>query len=480
MITKWSKESVELKKISKIQRQLIKESQYWALRQDFNAVKARELRQQAILMNHAYYLKNIPIYQKLAREECVGEETDIRTIQNKLMFADEIFKSYRQEWLENYDFTNMNRWLSNIYHRRVNTDVEQINSIDDWLAHLSTIGINTSFSSGTSGSFSFLPRDNANWDLVKTANTCYLSSLFTFQNIGKRLERLQIKNALKLLQPEDFAKFVGKIGFPEFDAFFLGFRYGRMGNQALIQELAPVFRNKYFLYEIGLTANLLLLIRRGPQSEVEERLIEKYQEQVSGQRDNNYQRILDKIRISTCDGQKVFIFGAPYQFKELCDFMFSRNQKIVLNKGSLMLFGGGWKLFTGEMMKRDELVKTISENFNLSPEHIMEGYSMTEISVLMLRCQYGRFHIPPMLEPVVFDEELKPLEGKDLNGTFGFLDPLAVTYPGFIITGDHVHLVDGECRCGLIGSSITEIHRTSTLEIKGCGGVMSTIKSGEL
>ena len=480
MVTEWAKESIELKKISKIQRQLIKESQHWALRQDFDVEKSRELRQQAILMNHAYYLKNIPIYQKLAREECVGEQTDIRIIKRKMMFADEIFKSYGQNWLDDCDFMNMNRWLSNIYHKQIIMDVRQIKSVDDWLAHLSTIGINISFSSGTSGSFSFVPRDDANWDLVKTANICCLSSLFAFQNIGKQLEHLQIKKAVKYLPPEMFTRFLDGIGIPEFDAFFLGFRYGRMGNQALIQELAPVFKNRHFLYEMGLTTNLMLYFWRGAQSKEAERLIEKHQEQVLKQRDNNYQRIVEKIGTSTNNGQKVFIFGAPYQFKELCEFMSDRNQKIVLNKGSLVLFGGGWKLFTRELMKRDDLVLALSENFSLPPENIIEGYSMTEISVLMLRCQYGHFHIPPTLEPVVFDEELKPMEGKDLNGTFGFLDPLALTYPGFIITGDHVHLVDGECYCGLSGTSITEIRRTSTQEIKGCGGVMSAIHSSEL
>ena len=123
------------------------------------------------------------------------------------------------------------------------------------------------------------------------------------------------------------------------------------------------------------------------------------------------------------------------------------------------------------------LVSMLSEVFGLPPDRILEGYSMTEINMLMLRCDAGRFHIPPMIEPVVLDEELSPLEGKDIKGTFGFLDPLAVSYPGFLISGDYVRMVDGECACGLCGPAITEIGRAKSREIKGCGGIMGSIKA---
>jgi long-chain-fatty-acid---luciferin-component ligase len=106
---------------------------------------------------------------------------------------------------------------------------------------------------------------------------------------------------------------------------------------------------------------------------------------------------------------------------------------------------------------------------------VLEGYSMTEINMLMMRCEHGRFHIPPIIEPVIFNEELEPLEGSALKGAFGFLDPLASSYPGFIISNDYVHLVEGVCGCGLAGPAITEIGRLSGSEIKGCGGIMASM-----
>jgi hypothetical protein len=102
---------------------------------------------------------------------------------------------------------------------------------------------------------------------------------------------------------------------------------------------------------------------------------------------------------------------------------------------------------------------------------------MTEINAFMLRCDYGRFHIPPTIEPVIFDEQLEPLHGTDMRGVFGFLDALAQAYPGFIISGDEVHFVDGDCPCGLVGPAVTEIGRARAREVKGCGGIMASLKA---
>ncbi len=102
---------------------------------------------------------------------------------------------------------------------------------------------------------------------------------------------------------------------------------------------------------------------------------------------------------------------------------------------------------------------------------------MTEANVFMVRCDHGRFHIPPILEPVIFDEALLPLAGTTGHGIFGFLDPLALAYPGFIITGDLVRLVGGDCACGLSGPAITEIGRAQNREIKGCAGVMASVRA---
>jgi hypothetical protein len=102
---------------------------------------------------------------------------------------------------------------------------------------------------------------------------------------------------------------------------------------------------------------------------------------------------------------------------------------------------------------------------------------MTETSVLTMRCRYGRFHIPPVIEPVILDDALNPIEGDDIRGAFGFMDALATSHPGFIISSDYVHMVNSECPCGLHGPAILEIGRMPGVEVKGCGGIMGSFSA---
>jgi hypothetical protein len=439
--------------------ELIKEARYWSLGQGFRPARATELRQKAILSNHAYYFEHIPAYQKLAKDEGIDESADIETIKKKLMLPDDIFKSYHREWLDSHDFARMDRWLSGIYHQPVQTNMPVTGSVDNWLDHLATAGVFVTYSSGTSGTLSFVPRDKVTLGMAKTANMNYLAPL-----LGRRWPRdftaTFQSSAFGFLSPDAFNQAVTRSGLPDFDAALLGFRSGRLGNQALMEQMGPLFRRCYFLYDTDITIESIRATKENNQT---------------FNREQRYLDLIAGIETSTGEGQKVFIFGAPHQFRELCAVMSEHGRRISLKKGSLALFGGGWKSFTGETLEREVLASMLADAFDLPPERIIEGYSMTEISVLLIRCDYGRFHIPPLIEPVLFDDALDPIEGKDVSGSFGFLDPMAWCYPGFIISGDYVHMVDGPCECGLTGPAITDIGRARNREVKGCGGIMGSV-----
>ena len=454
---------------------LIKLSREWASGGKIDLAEARALRNESILNNHAHYLANIPLYQKLAGEEGCGIDIDIPTIEHKMMFTSQVFKSYEQVWLDDGDFARMTQWLSGIYDKRIDVDVSGVKTIDEWIERLDINGIHIVYSSGTSGEFSFVPRNKQDWELSRTANINCLAPILAGRMAGNALSGQWLESAVKLVSPDAFASIAGKRGLPDFDAFFLGFRQGRMGNQVLIEEIAPLFKRHYFLYDTTMPGTALRMMRRGARTKKEQQQLSKYQEEIMAQEDRKYLRLIENIRKSTNDEQKVILFGAPYQFLQLCKSLNDQNRQLSLKKGSYVFFGGGWKSFTGEVISRETLVSKLSDSLGIPPQMILEGYSMTEINVLMLRCEHGRFHIPPIIEPVILDEELNPLSDKDVKGAFGFLDPLAVSYPGFIISGDYVHLIDGECDCGLTGPSIIEIGRMPGSEVKGCGGIMASM-----
>ncbi len=464
-------------KISEIQNNLIKAARAWATNSDFNPSEAQELRHHAFLLNHQHYLDCIPFYKGIAEGEHCDRDVDIQTIKNKMMLSADFFKSYEQRWLDNADYKRMNSWLSHIFDRTVDVDVSGVQSIDGWIERLEKKDIHITYSSGTSGAFSFVPRDKKEWDLTRKANVACIEPLLANRILDKNRSD-NFLNSLNLLLPlSSLLKLVGKKLLGDFDAALLGFKSGRMGNQFLISELIPLFNDYYFLYDIDISGSALRLLRRGARTEDEIQIVQSLRDKMVTQREQNYLELIARIENSTAKGQEVLIFGAPYQFKELCEVLAEKNRRLVLKERSVAVIGGGWKTFTGEAISRKALVDMISNSLNLPHEMILEGYSMTETSVLTMRCPYGRFHIPPVIEPVILDDALNPIEGDDIRGAFGFMDALATSHPGFIISSDYVHMVNSACECGLHGPAILEIGRLPGAEVKGCGGIMGSFSA---
>ena len=170
------------------------------------------------------------------------------------------------------------------------------------------------------------------------------------------------------------------------------------------------------------------------------------------------------------------VFGAPFMIKEFCDWLVSEKKEISLPPGSILFHGGGWKTFEGDRIEEEVFLKLVDQALGIKPLNVGEGYSMTEAQVLYPRCKQGRFHIPPITETVIFDEALEPIEGDDIYGALGFLDPFAICYPGFIITGDNVRRRNDNCPCGITGMTISDIGRVAGREVKGCGGIMAAMQ----
>jgi hypothetical protein len=80
----------------------------------------------------------------------------------------------------------------------------------------------------------------------------------------------------------------------------------------------------------------------------------------------------------------------------------------------------------------------------------------------------------------VLDEELNPV-GYGKYGRFAFIDPLAEMYPGFIVTGDKVKILEHCPACGRKGPVLdVEVTRVPGVEGRGCAAVMQELmKQGE-
>ncbi|MBU1168851.1 MAG: hypothetical protein KKD44_04715 [Proteobacteria bacterium] len=465
------------KQLNELHIGLIKISQAWAMKKPYDKDRATELRHEAALINHAHYVENIPAYRRLSEEADLLHVADVDLIKKELMSTDDIFKSYDQTWLDDHDYEKMNAWIGSIFHDRININTAGVRTIDQWVDRLTESGITPVYSSGTTGRFSFIPRCEMSWKLFTTAPVSYSAPVWADLGVIPLYQKVLMGPLLKLLHPDTFSMLLKKRGLPGFAGVFMNFRKGNMGIQLVGQELSHLFRKTCFLYDTDLSASAIRIISRGIKNDADLKILESFQKETIEKKDENYMKLIDFMKRATLAGEKVFLFGAPYQLKELSQVMIRENVQIPLKKKSCVFFGGGWKSFEGEKIERHELVEMVSDRLNVPDELIVEGYSMTEVNGLMVRCHHGRFHIPPVIEPVILDEALEPQEGCDLKGPFGFIDPFAVSYPGFIISGDNVRMRDEICPCGMHGPALTEVGRAQGREIKGCGGIMASVQA---
>lgn len=464
-------------RVQTLHQKLLRLAQDWAARKPYDTALASQLREEACLLNHHHYLANIPAYRTFAEEAGVGESMkDLAPIKRELMSTDDMFKSYDPAWLDERRWDEMNGWLGKIFHERVSFDTSGIATIDDWIERLAVSGIRVIYSSGSSGRFSFVPRDAETWHRFTIAPSAYIASLALELEATSAVRRALLGGAVKLLDPFTLANVLHRQSMPEHDGVFLAFRGGHMGTQIVAQELAKRMRSSTFMYECNLSAQTLRLLATGPKTPEDERTLADFRAATVGQKEARFEHVVSTLEDASRAGRKVFLVGAPYLFKELLEVARSRGT-IALAKGSVVMTGGGWKTFSGEKIEQHVLHQMIAEAFGIAESAVVDAYSMAEIHGVVPRCEHGRYHVPPMIEPMVVDEEMRPMSGKDLTGTFAFLDPFALSYPGFIVTGDRVRMVDEPCACGAHGPAFLEIGRASGREVKGCGGVMASIQA---
>ena len=440
----------ELDRLIEIHERLREMTRQWGIHKEWNEEDARMLREEACLLNHRRYLRSIPAYRALATEIGLGEEVDdVAVIKRELMSTDDIFKSYDPAWIDRSAWQHMTEWLRKIYSNDIPVDSSEVGTMDEWLKRLKDQEVHVIYSSGTTGNYSFVPRDQLTWhSLITNGVYTVLATLY---------ERV--------------------LSLDDYDAALLTFRSSNMGIQLVGMEVAKVVSTAYFLYDMEMPAQAVRIIQRGPKNEEEHALIRQFQDVLVTQKKERYRLVLKRLIASARQGRKVFLFGAPFQLNEICELAAVEGDA-HLPEGSLLLFGGGWKTFEGERIDKAELCRRIEASFGVSRENVLEGYSMTEMNAVMLCCSNERFHIPPLLEPMVFDETLTPLAETGGKGIFGFLDPFALSYPGFLITGDQVDLVHGECPCGKRGYALEGgIRRAPGREVKGCGGIMASVRA---
>lgn len=449
----------------------------WAAGATFDSTKTERARRAAIQTNHRRYRQRIPLYRKLADRAHADDDAPFETLCREMLLPDGIFKSYPQALLDAHDFDGMSQWLRTIFHTEVPRSAAPVETIDDWLSSLDSRGVHAVYSSGTSGNLSFVPRDDYSWRLFREGPLHYVPLMLARRGLMGKLKTPLAMLAGRTLSPTRFMQIFARLGMLDFDGIFLNFRGGNQGIQLVGQELAKRVRRAHFLYPVEISATALRTLTRGQGSEREREKTDEFLDATVRRKEENYERMLQATRAAIASGQRVMVFGAPFLVKELCDRILASGEPLTLPAGSIVGYGGGWKTFDGERLDEAALLELIERATGVKKESVIEAYSMTEVGAIMMKCEQGRFHVPPHLETIILNDALEPVADRDAAGILGVMDPFAVSYPGFLITGDSVHRVSDPCACGIGGDTLRSVGRASGAEVKGCGGIMATVNA---
>jgi hypothetical protein len=409
----------------------------WSQRRELDEDVVARIRGTAILRNHRRYVARIPEYRRLAADRGLVDVDDVRVIADELMVTTDLFKSYDGSWLESGDFERMTDWLGGIFVRRPRAALDGVADIGDWRKRLGGDGVYLTYSSGTSGRLSFVPRDWFTWNALRQSGAYYA-------------------DATGPARPRPGT----------YDCLVLGPRGNGLGIQAAAHGLARPARRSHYLFDAELGADI---VRDGGAAR-------RFGDAVLAKTDASYAAAFAFLRATVEEGWPVLVFGAPFQVSDACARVLAADERLALPPGSVVVTGGGWKAARSERLERAELLELIERTLGIGRSDVVDTYSTSECNCIFPSCAEGRYHIPPLVEPVMLDDRYVSVPGRDVEGILGFLDPFAASYPGFIITGDLARLVHGRCGCGLEGWSIVgEIERAPTSEAKGCAGVLASV-----
>ncbi|NPA36537.1 MAG: hypothetical protein GXO47_06785 [Chlorobi bacterium] len=185
------------------------------------------------------------------------------------------------------------------------------------------------------------------------------------------------------------------------------------------------------------------------------------------------EKVVEKLNSVT--DRPVNLGGAPMLILALADYVMKTGNKILtMDENSAVTSGGGFKSAKGDVVDRETFNQIVMKAFNVKEENVRDTYSMSELNGVFNECEHHMKHIPPFFyisirNPSNLDEEV-PLGEEGLPV---FIDPLAHSYPGFIIADDIVSIKTGpfeECACGIVGPTFApKVRRAEGAEEKGCG-----------
>jgi len=407
--------------------------------------EAEELQFKCIKQAFIHNYNNNQFYHRFCKEQAVTPD-DLRTNQDLTkipLIPDKFFKDYPP----GKDFAV---WLANIYTGELpHITIKQKNpSFDDVIKAFNEAGVIVSYSSGTGGRYTFIPRNtqsflNAEYALAKTlVGMAY--PLWKYDSYGYLLMPHPKKNFI----------FAGKALEIYFDAV-------KNVNVAIDREVTTELVQMTMGNVPGLKSKIVRYFSYRQQKKMVDNIIAWLEER-------------DKAK------DTITLLGAPYILYAVMEKLKQEGKSYNFGDRGGVATGGGWKGLRN--ITSTEFRTEINKVLGISDKFVFDVYSMVEGNGWMIHCPEGHYlHVPySYYKALVLDKEFKPA-GYDEWGRFAFLDGISTSHPSFVITGDQVKLHEHCPVCDRPGPVLEpEVQRAKGEDLRGCAEEVRRMLSSDV
>jgi phenylacetate-coenzyme A ligase PaaK-like adenylate-forming protein len=311
-------------------------------------------------------------------------------------------------------------------------------TFDDVLSAFNSAGMSVTYSSGTGGRHTFIPRDRrtfmaSEYALAKSALA------MAYPNWDPSLD-----GYLLLPNPRKTYLYAGRVSTIYFDVL-------SDVQLAIDREITTDFLRLAMHQQAGLKGRVVGMAKKRQSHQM-------------------VRQIMDWLDRHQRSGERFAITGAPFILSEVMKALKEQRRSFDFDGQGGIFTGGGWKTNENTRVPSSEFRRRVAEVLGTPPERCLDIYGMVESNGWMVQCPEGHYlHAPySYFKALVLGDDFRPV-GYGEWGRLAFLDGAALSYPGFIITGDMVRMLEHCPVCDRPGPVLEpEIKRASGQDIRGC------------
>jgi hypothetical protein len=410
----------------------------WTYRhhKDLYSIRREELDKlqlEAVRINFARMRDRIPALKKLADRQGVDHIDKLEDVL-PVCFDHRVLKNYPIQIIENRDFPKLTQWLDKLTaHDLTKMDLSGLTTIEDWLRRLERYGMLVTYSSGTTGKLSFVPRSR---DEFGPWRASFYSMNYAATGVDANTTKL-----------------------PTLSPLYRGGYQTMLHMMTLFNvEMAGGQEHYHTLYDSHIPADLMALSGRLQSAEdkgeierlgLDPALLEQRRTMLEQgrRREQDMEAWFGKL-IDRFKGQRVKIGGTFADLYRVAKAGLDKGLRCEFAPGSIMTGGGGMKGYKDAPADWEEQVK-----YFFGVDRLANLYGFSECIGNAPLCDAGFFHFPPWSVPILMDAEGKALPREGVQkGRLVLVDPIPTSYWGGFTSGDEVTIHwDDECDCGWHG-----------------------------